>query len=260
VLERLKGVFTGAEPKALYEYVFIDRPRLQSYTEQLGPSTTQDKLPSWKVGLTITGPSVGGSQSTVQRPMSDHEMIVKFTEYLNRTKQIKEGRPKHHHDIGHGPFWIQRMEAQKAIFPVSKSEEIGGLRELAIWVSEPLNEELDGSWYSEGTFLYLIESYWKDDNPVRTTMSGYSALAELSKEISVACNNNTIEHTNIDRIYRNEHPLETLQALGASIQHPRTIESLYRLRYLTDEQMFVDSNGEHRSNDAFGYPIYIASI
>jgi hypothetical protein len=50
-------------------------------------------------------------------------------------------------------------------------------------------------------------------------------------------------------------PIETLRTLGAQLQPPRQIESLYRK---PDEQIFRDSSGqEHRSNDLFAYPIYV---
>jgi len=55
-------------------------------------------------------------------------------------------------------------------------------------------------------------------------------------------------------------PLEALAQLGARIQPPRNIEVLYRKRYMSDEESFVDANGAHRCRDLFAYPIFIRDI
>lgn len=62
-----------------------------------------------------------------------------------------------------------------------------------------------------------------------------------------------------DRYFRYLHPVEILKQLGASIFPSRRIRSLYRKRYVTDEMFFKDDNGEHRSNDVVGYPIFISA-
>ena len=257
MFERLKRFFAKAPPDSLVEYTYIDRTRLTAYVAQLGSLSKHEKVPSWTAGLTLTGPSVSAAQTSTARRLSDHEMVTKLTNYLWQTKQLKEGRPKDRNDVEHGPFWIERMTASKAIFRVTQPSLVGGLRELAVWVSQPADEDLNNSGYSEGTFLYLIESYWNDDNAlVGTTFSGFSAFTILTSELASPCN--FPEATRFAHL--KDSPLAEMEALGALVQPPRKIECLYRLRHLTDEAYFHDSKGQHRSNDAFGYPIFVAAL
>lgn len=260
MFERLKHFFTTEPSTRLVEYIFVDRRRLLSYLIQLGASPTYDKLPSWNIGLSLAGPTVTGRQTLAIRALSDHEMITKLTQYLLRTGQLKEGRPVHHLDIQHGPFWIERMTAYKVIFPVVPPQVVRGLQELAIWVSNPAAENLNGSLYSEGTFLYLIESYWKNDEQIQTTFSGFSAFAEMIDALATTCKVPKVKRDLFDHLHSHRHPLEVMEMLGASVQPARDIESLYRLRYLSDEQVFSDTAGRHRSNDAYGYPIFITAV
>jgi len=260
----------------LAEYLFIDRPRLKSYVEQIKGPMRQEKIPTWDVSLSTTGPSLSRKQTSSMRAYTDHEMIEVLLKYLRRNKLLALTRPQHDHDVAE-VFVLEKTRAQKAIFPINQSRSPKALKEISVWVSDPEPEELIGErdWLTglgdaEGTFLYLVEAYWDSDRPCMTTYSNYSALnaiiSELAREAILPdvpepfLQGGKMRHYGEPQHLANLRwlsPIDSFQALGADIQPPRRIETLYRKRYLTDEQVFRDDKGLHRCNDLFAYPIYI---
>jgi hypothetical protein len=253
----------------LFEYVFVDRPRLKSYVEQIKGPNRIEKIPSWDVSISGTGPHVTGKQTATVREHTDHEMIELLLHHLRRNDLVSFQRPADHHDVQHA-FVLERTVARKAIFPLEDKPSSIPLKEIAVWVSDPAQEQLDSSGYAEGTFLYLLEAYWESDQPCMTTHSSFSALNAIVTELA---NHSVIANVpppllsggksrpvglphEVARL-RSSHPAEAFEILGARLQLPRRIETLYRKRYLTDEKVFEDSSGIHRCNDLFAYPIFI---
>jgi hypothetical protein len=102
----------------LEEYLYLDRIRLRSYAEQIGSSTAIDKKPTWKVGLSLAGPSVAGEQSSSSRPANDHEMVKGVLAYLKKNKLLLEHRPstdKEAEDAANR-FVLETMKAKKIVF------------------------------------------------------------------------------------------------------------------------------------------------
>lgn len=253
----------------LAEYLFVDRPRLHSYMDQIKGPVFREKIPTWNVDFSAVGPKVTGSQKSEGRAFTDHEMIDVLVNHLKGNSLLAFSRPQHHHDVDQA-FVLERMVATKAIFKASESRLPDPLKGIAVWASDPPASALNGSQYSEGTFLYLVEAYWDSDRPCSTTFSGFSALNAIVTELkdkSVLVDvplpfltGHKISQRLPEDISRLNwlSPIDTLRTLGAQVQPPRHVESLYRKRYLSDEQAFRDSSGQmHRSNDLFAYPIYI---
>jgi hypothetical protein len=170
-----------AAAQRLVEYLFVDRPRLHSYTEQIKGPVMRDKIPSWNVDVSAIGPKVSGSQKSEARAFTDQEMIDSLVNHLKRNDLLATARPQHHKDVKQ-PFVVERMVATKAIFRTSENRLPMPLKEIAVWVSDPPASAFNGSQYSEGTFLYLVEAYWDIDRPCSTTLSGFSALNAIITE------------------------------------------------------------------------------
>lgn len=270
MLKQVKKLLAPKSSSRIVEYIFIDRVRLKSYIEQLKGPRAFDKIPSWEVGLNLTGPQVKGQQTLNVRPFTDHEMIELLVKHLGKKKQLAVGHPSDHYDGHNGvDFGIEEMTARKAIFQVPERSPIRGLNEIAVWVSNPSPNDLNNSYYSEGTFLYLLESYWNSDEPYKSAFSGFSALSWIIGELAAVStiSKSMAKAMIIDKgnqsngRYANLHPIEIFEKLGAFVQPTRRIRSLYRKRSISDDQVFKDSNGVlHRSKDLVAYPIFISSI
>lgn len=170
------------------------------------------------------------------------------------------------------------MEASKAIIPVPPNSKVKGLRDIAVWVSDPpsLTAPKNSDAFSmdrEGTFVYLIESYWEhnEDYPLSATTygwaaSGYSALMWIMDELVRA----QVVAMNLREQDRyGGHPLDRLQRLGARVLPKRRIDALYRKRLISDNAAIdfpkFASSSPHKTtrrefNDVVGYPIFIAGV
>lgn len=298
-------MFKSKQAELPEDYIYVDIHRLTSYIEQIKGSRFMEKTTAWDVSLTMTGPQVRGQQARNPRPFSHHEMIQILLKYLEKNKQLAYSRPTNHKDQT-PQFVIEEMNAVKAVFSTQKNSIVPDLKEVAVWVSKPSLEDLTGSSYVNGTFLYLIEAYWESDKLYQSTYSGYSALALLAHTLAKTkiimpppvpttsgnsstyalrwlngalsnefdglfyrsnhlstdseATENFFARDAFDRYFSNLHPVQILKQLGASIFPPRKIRSLYRKRYITDEMIFKDDNGEHRSNDVVGYPVFVSAV
>ena len=230
-----------------------------------------ETIPTWGFNLSMKGPTFTAKQAMVSRPYIDQEMVDVLVSYLRENDLVAFSRPSHHHDVEQ-PFVLERVQAQKAIFDLKGDVGPHGLTEISVWVSPPAPQELTGLRYSQGTYLYLLEEYWKADAKCRTTRSGFSAFNAIVTELMQASVLHSVPkpflgvaalvgkppwYKRYQWDYYDLSPLESLEKLGADVQPSRAIETLYRKRYLTDEQHFSDKSGPHRSNDLFAYPIFI---
>ncbi len=249
----------------LVEYLFVDQKRLEMYAEQMldilprGTSTTI----SGTVGLSSTGPSLNLERKVAERAPSVHEKIVGLRQMLTESGNLGTKRPPRLLERGRAletPFILETTIARKVILPRSLLSGLPSLNELAVWVADPdptdfttVNESWD---CSEGTFLLLTELHL-DDVKFHTTYSGCSALQAV---VNVATGKpflSTAEYEPLGR-WNKAHPVEKLVDLGAHAGDSRRIETLYRVRYMTDEQCYVVDGGERRVYDLLGYPVYIA--
>lgn len=162
-------------------------------------------------------------------------------------------------------FVFERTVATKLIFPPLVVEQVPSLRSFAVWVSEPPSIDLavqaqkTDIFDFKQTFLYLIEARWNLNEPYHGTFSGTSALKFIMNF-----------RNGIDRIDTNWEPekfgrgseldpIEKLKSQGAIVSEPQLIETIYRKRYITDEQCVSRNGSKVRVCDLIGYPIYIAT-
>jgi hypothetical protein len=55
------------------------------------------------------------------------------------------------------------------------------------------------------------------------------------------------------------HPIEKLTSIGGIVIDKRIIETLYKPRYMSDEQCFIDSDTAYRVHDLLAYPLFICN-
>jgi hypothetical protein len=93
----------------------------------------------------------------------------------------------------------------------------------------------------------------------RTTYSVCSALQAI---LNIVNGNEILDRNWDEPLGRNNsrHPLEKLRKAGGVVGVPQEIETLYRMRYMTNEQCFTFKGHERRVHDLLGYPISIARV
>jgi serine/threonine protein kinase len=248
--------------RPLVDYIHIDRPRLTSYVDQLN-------LPKPGAHFLLWTPSDKRDVDSVSAPRereaeSDHLRISRLMDHLDKNNQLALGRPTYASG-GQNVFVLEEMDARKVIFPGTSTHKVSSLREIAVWISDPSPEELSrDSSRASGTFVYLIESYWKADvYPYGTTMSGFSALTLIVNELAGLDLVSKSDKAQFGVQFSHKSsllPIDILTVIGARVSPARRIRSLYRLRYVSDEQYFADANGWHRSLDVFAYPIFVEAL
>jgi hypothetical protein len=150
----------------LTEYLYIDSRRLDSYTEQISSPVTYDKVPTWNVELSITGPKASGSQSRFSRPKTTHEKVKALLTFLEEKKLLTSSRGRRQEQFG-----LETRMATKVFLPEDSDGPVPG-RDLVLWLSSKNQPEKTG--------LCLIEDTRGDDMPLEHEgQSGYSLLNAL---------------------------------------------------------------------------------
>ena len=114
----------------LIEYLFIDRPRLRSYVEQIKGPLHRELIPTWGVSFSAVGPTVTGRQTSSNRAHTDHEMVEILLKHLRRHGLLASNRPRHDHDIDE-VFVLEHARAQKVILQVAPKDKSIPLKEIA---------------------------------------------------------------------------------------------------------------------------------
>jgi hypothetical protein len=249
----------------LREYLYIDRSRLKSYAEQIGATMATEKRPQWKVVLGLTGPSVEGQQAATSRAANDHELIESVTSHLHKTGQLRTSRPVTSEDAekGNTAFVLESMKARKVVFQCDGTSTPRGLREVAVWVSNPevrpsqrIADKV-ADFDASGMFVYLLEGYW-DDTPTQHAYSIMTALNVLLSTLRTAVGKrgSGIDFDTSRDDYAN--PVDILVRNGGVKGEQRAITALYRVRAVSENKVVNVGGRTLRCFDLFGYPICIA--
>jgi len=244
--------------KPLVEYIFIDVPRLESYIAQIEGKC--GFVPSYNAGLSITGPAAGATLEKVEHKWTNHEMITKLLDHLEKTDQLKRERGLEMHS--QVLFCLETCVARKVLFPSNVTADLPGIKELALWISfEPrksLGKVKESSHISVGP-LYLIESYF-EDSPKVHTFTAYSAFMYMLDNLIIDNQKLIMPKPPAEKIEDlarrfSLDPFGYLEGLNAHISAPRRIECLYRRRATMID---LDKYLEFKKLVTFGYPIFIA--
>jgi hypothetical protein len=260
MLDDLKAWFQPAPP--LVEYIFVDQQRLVSYAEQLNVTKSADRVPTWNVGLSMKGPSVGGKEETKLRPATVHEMVTKLVRHLKKNDQlqlVRTASKDHQYQ-----FALEQTTARRIVLPMKHTKVVPYLKELAVWVSNPLEEPgprtENDMHQAKGTFLYLLEGYWNSDEDYHGFVSNWSALNSILNAVSEPMGLKASDLRKYDARDSFQSPLATLKEIGGIPESPRKIQTLYRKRFVSDDQYVMINGVSQRSYDLFAYPIYIAAV
>ena len=189
-------------PAALVEYLYVDRSRLQSYSEQLLPA------------------------GSVRQPVTVHESVVRLLAHLKSHGLSISSRPFDPFEddqLDQPLFRMEAMWARRAFIP---SLTVGQMKpegsSLRLWVSlhpEVQHESNRGDVVGP---LFLIEDFQGDPNN-QFLASGYSSLLLLAKNLRRDHPSSTLgkqlavfEHEEKESQSRfARDPIGTLTALGA---------------------------------------------
>ncbi|MEV0093747.1 hypothetical protein [Streptomyces sp. NPDC050738] len=247
------------------DYLYIDRPRLVSYAEQIGATAAKVKNRQWRVALGLTGPVVEHQRGAAERAANDHELAESVTRHLRKKSELRTTRPASLDDVdeGQATFVLETMRAQKVIFMLGGGGP-RGLRELAVWVSNPLenpsSRDAAGVRDEEATgmFVYLLEGYW-DDAPAQRAYSTMTALNVLLRTLrNAGVPPGTIGGSDTSRDdYAT--PVNILVRNGGVKGDMRTITALYRVRSVSENKIVNVGGRTLRCHDLFAYPLYVAA-
>lgn len=232
----------------MIEYLYVDTRRLDSYFEQISSTpVAYDKLPHWKVGLALAGPSIEGMQHGHARPFTTHEKLTKLEEHLATTDALADlgadcpvswrasqlfRRATFDAHVMHLPLLVRRR-ADTAWKPDA----------LKIWLWESRSSESEG----EAAALVLLQDYRGTEDSFCAHPNGISSQSALYLFISELNDQLDAEHP----LGTEQPPTEFLRGLGAVSLSPRRIRSTFRLR------------SEVRHYGRFvqvGYPISVEAI
>ena len=189
--------------------------------------------------------------------MESLDKLYALWDYLNKNDLIRNKRPETTEEAKDDcEFVFEKILAHKFFFPTSKLSEIKGLDGLVVWVADPNFDSLSKEmWEFTGTFLYLIQAIY-DHGSFRTTISGCSSLQAISNIVNGESFYTIDGHEPLGR-YNNQHPVEKLKGIGAVYLQKQEIMTVYKKRYMTDEQTFEHNGEKYRCNDLLGYPLFI---
>lgn len=246
------------EKDSMRHYLYIDKNALSLFCQQLQGSKPQKRRKT--VGLSLTGPRVDLTEEDDSQE-SHHQMIERLIKGLQQSNLLSNKRPAKVPYQRPKPFVLETTEAAKVVLPKTLMEAATGMdRSLAVWVAEPeLLASIPDNPYETvpATFLYLTDSRL-DNGDFQTTLSGCSTLQAIANAAAGKHlrGGGSSEHLGMESYV---HPVSKLIGLGGvTTGELRTIQSLYRIRYMTDEQQYTYHSKPLRTNDLLGYPLFVA--
>jgi hypothetical protein len=250
--------------KKLETFYYIDDKQIKMYLDQIPKSKKKQKKIKNTIGLGITGPKIDMTIEEEQKILTLFEQIKLLEIELLDNDLMTFARPESIYAPFKKPlqFIYEKTTATKLIFPKEVTNKLNGLNHLAVWISDPSPNsliKLEKGWECSGTFLYLLETIG-DSGVYQLQHSGVTALLALSNTIlgynffDTALNKNGEETFGRSNFI---HPVEKLKSIGAIIIDEREIETLYRCRYVSNEQAYTYLGTKHLVHDLLAYPIYI---
>lgn len=245
-------------PVRLRSYLYINEGLVNSYLEQLG-GVPRRRLQKRSIEGAFSGPRATMSVDESTEALGIEQRIVQLQHRLEKNGSLTSKRPHYvaSFSVNPPPIVHEHCIAQSFLLrcPVAL-QGLEGMR-IKLWVSTPDSSDFtDGEWDWFGSYLFLTEVHF-DDRPYHHFISGCSAL----RLIFNAVNNRPlleIEEETLGRFDRRTM-IEKLISLGAMPGERRSIETLYYIRYMTNEQWHGDAKGGRRVHDIVGYPLFIAA-
>ncbi|WEK37182.1 MAG: hypothetical protein P0Y53_06690 [Candidatus Pseudobacter hemicellulosilyticus] len=240
---------------------YLNKNEIDFYFDQINRNSEKITKSKKTIEFSLSGPKYSQTFEADKKNSSTLKKLDILKEYLTQNNQIESGRLISWPWERTVQFFHEKVTATKLFFPKSNLAEIHGLHHLVVWVSEPeysVLSERSEKWDVSGSFLYLIETLYDTGIYKGGFLSGCSALQALA---NIVTNSTPIIKSMSPEFFgrhNNQHPIEKLESIGAVNIGERDIETIYRLRYMTDEQCFTHNDGIlYRCHDILGYPLFI---
>jgi hypothetical protein len=238
------------------ELLAIDQKRLSVYLQFL----EQDESLFKKLGISI-GINLGLINLKTINPESLDEIntirkLKLLHKKLDKSGALYDVRATSYEDIygSNKHFFLEKnIKARKFFVPV-EIKEAKDIDHLIVWVCEPDEITPYENFEEKGSYLFLIESFWEDDN-YHAMISGCSAFQWVVKNAFDKSDDVWHKHDRSD----DRDPIKCLVDLGAIDQGEKVISTLYRRRYMSNEQMYKLKGIQYRGFDVVGYPVAIYS-
>ena len=256
IVDRLLGKPEPVPSEPLRDYLFIDGRRIAAFVDQLGGLPAQRKKQTRKLSGSLKGPSAEITVEEIADSGSDFDRISFLLQQLGKNGLMQTSRPVSMTQWGGPPvsFVLEEFEATPVTIRAGALAEELGAATIRVWVSDP-GEAPGSPGKFEGSFLFLVEALHAADGSL-SIHSGCSALRLLANSIEGLP---PLDRSGPDPFGRDsdEHPIAKLARLDAVVGDPRRLQSLYTIRYMTNEQCYQSASGERRVHDILAYPLFI---
>jgi len=234
-------------------FASVDTERLSLYLSQLRKDGSLFKKAEFKVGFGLGPVSIDISRrhSGDKNVEKDIDDLVRL---LEKNHSLIRRRPNSYNEIYFsGDIFIleENIVATKLLLP-AKNSKFPQLTHLTLWISMPRQSKKMERWEADGSVLFLIESFWEDSS-YHGMISGCSALQWIVR----ASQPDQPDLANAYGKSNRAFPIQKLITLGAIDQGKRSISTLYRKRYMSNEEFFERDGDLIRCYDVVGYPIYV---
>ncbi len=263
----------------LRDYRVINHRLLSVLARQAGLSVDEDITVENALNMTIKG--FGGSRKVTKkgnRGGNEFQVLREVVDRLRSSGQLRAYRPEsgddfwHSHDIG-GWYVAEDMFATPVTMPLGdkfrekfRTQSITVPEVVTVWVSDPIEPGNGPRFFDwRGAFVFLIEdlSDFKPPNSGRN-VSGISALRLVVDFLSTGVQDYERNYFSVQACpdefghANSSHPIEKLTRAGGYAGRPRQIEAVYKITYVSDEQVARVKDGEIRVYDILAYPLCIA--
>ncbi|GEP52280.1 hypothetical protein FNO01nite_29520 [Flavobacterium noncentrifugens] len=254
--------------KFISEFIYIDERRLNSYVEQINPSSMKyEKIPEWTADLSLISPKITSSRKTYPRNLTTYEKLEILIDFLDKNNFVNKDVTdliysfSNDYTVDYVPFAWHKITATRLIIqPENESSPC-----IYIWVYSNYNKDSE-----KRINICLMEDFIHDDISLpRIPISVYSSLIgmlinqyDIFKQTTILNNeefsaikklNNYHEYSKKYSVlmskFIGQNVIDVLVNAGAKIISPnRDIEVLYRFR----ECQCLNSGTQ-----IFGYPLVI---
>jgi hypothetical protein len=268
--------------KDIHDYLFVDHKRILSYFEQIASPDSlkrKQKCPAWSVSISIGGPKVAGKQSVALRDPTIYEAINDVEKYLHDSQLIVPMNDVIYYWTKNNrkAFFVRDvLSGRRALIAPPEEARKQGIKPLAVWVMDPIVLRRRIHYRPDDAApelrSFLIESFSDSDSSDVPGRSGFTALEfivhVMEKQTdqfrkALLGTNDLPEPRSYDRPpdsrfnrFAND-PEKYLETLGTILGPRKTIDCLFRVRFIWDEDGYHDAP-PHSKMGSVGYPLYIA--
>jgi len=255
-------------------YQYVDTGLVASLARQFYLPIDHETTVEFEIGMGL--PKVGQAKrrrtaSKTAWPPDDPRLIEAVVRGLAASGQLTDIRPEDggyfERRRGTGFFVYERLENVTPIYlPVGEAFAWTEppMKQLVVWVSDPITGQSDDPWTFAGSFVFLVEGH-PSPTGLSSMISGISALRYVVDFLAGHSPEPISTARELSRWperfgrFDPRHPIEKLGEVGGTMGRPRPIETVYKIAYMTDEQAHVLDGKEIRVNDILAYPLYIGA-